>query len=217
MSFCDICEDICTFLTNCPFSFCLSFAISIVLGMNTKLFLMVTLQLFKTTTFFPNWVLKSFFLRFRGTGSTTFCCTVCWTEPITTSDCAVDATCLQRKDKVNNNNNDNDDDNKKPLWLVNDFPPPLATKKPPAYAHAQKPECLLSKAQLFEGRLAPTQGWILRRVSFLLFKSVLPGYLLCSFWSVQSSNCRQKELNWICLLKLLYLYPCFALTLGYLG
>ena len=104
MSFCVIFEDICTFVKNCPLSFFFSCAISIVFGMNTKLFLMVTLQLFKTTTFFSTGAPESFFFRFRGTGSSTFCCKVCWTEPITRSDCAMDATCSQRQHKVNNNN-----------------------------------------------------------------------------------------------------------------
>ena len=44
-------------------------------------------------------------------------------------------------------------------------------------------------------------------------KGALSNNFLCSFYSIQSSNCRQRELNWI----FSYLSSNFALTLGYIN
>ena len=63
MSLSVIFEENCTFFSNCPFSGFLSWAISIVFGMNTVPSLSTTSQGFNTTTFFPPvWAPGSFFI-----------------------------------------------------------------------------------------------------------------------------------------------------------
>jgi len=55
---------------------------------------------------------------------------------------------------------------------------------------------LISRAQLFEGRLA-LNPWF----PFLVFKSILSDNFLCYFKSFQSSICGQKELKLKCFLN----------------
>ena len=80
MSISFIFEEICTFVLNCPFSDFLSWAISIVFGINTVPSLSTTSKGFNTTTLFPVRAPGSFFARFSATNSFSLHLKVSWTK-----------------------------------------------------------------------------------------------------------------------------------------
>ena len=78
-------------------------------------------------------------------------------------------------------------------------------------------EQLYSWAQLFEGRLALTQGQILIWVSLFLYSKAFLGKFSMSFLKHQIVILQTKRIRLNFLLKLLDLKSDFTLTLGYLN